>query len=395
MENLFPVLNYGDISKCFSQLKIPDFDKNIKNLSQEIFKTILRKFLEYFAGKTFLEIYQPKILALDYLTYPELHEESIVFLTEHRLLQKMVKVSSLIDLWLFDYIKIETSRNEKIISGIINFARFKEKKILNLTKYSKIFFKILTSSFEVDLSLKFLKKKTIFFQRNFPKYSINPKNLNFKKQEQFDFFSCQFFNFYYPKKTQLKAQKYENLKTEKIIKKNKKVYTKIYKIFSPNKNFESTLKKKFIHEQKNKINFLEFLELQKKNFQALIFKYLKKNLFQFMFKRKNVCLLLLKNLYLQKKKFNSMRSKEIPLKKKKKKSVLEKKNVKLLEKSVKKKKFFFLKKPKLIANKNHHKNYKTMTIVKKFFFYLWKKNTDNNIFCYYCLFLIYLNLKKK
>ena len=186
MSRLFPILDSQDIADCFVQLKISIFEKNIKSLSNFSLKTIFRKFLEFFAGKTFLKIYQPKLLAMEYLTYPELHEESTAFLTEHRCLQEILKKSSITNFCIFDWLKIDNNRIEELLSGLINFARFKQKNLLTLKKFNDIYPKILFSSFEISSRLRSLKKKIFFLRKNFHKNMIENKNIEIKRRKHFD-----------------------------------------------------------------------------------------------------------------------------------------------------------------------------------------------------------------
>jgi hypothetical protein len=191
-ETGFPILKNDDILNCFAQMKIQGFKKNIENVSPFAFKEILRKFLEFFAGKAFLEIYQPKLSAIEYLTYPELHEESTLFITEYRYLSEIISKSSMENLFIFDFIKSNPEKVKKIFSGIINFARFKEKEITALKKFYEINQKIFSSSFEIFSGLKFYKKKVLFLSNNYKKKNLNERYEK-KRKKLFFFFFWQFF----------------------------------------------------------------------------------------------------------------------------------------------------------------------------------------------------------
>lgn len=232
----FPILKQEDIDLCFTQLKIPNFENDFDSLSVRAFKTILRKFLEFFAGKTFQEIYNPKFSAVEYLTYPELHEESTIFLTEYRYLCEIIEKTSMENLHILDFVKIEHEKKKKVISGIINFARFKEKEISGLKSFYQIYSKHSFSSFLIISGLKFLKKKILFLQNNFGKKVLESKNI--KKTEEDNFYFSH-WNFVY-----LNNQEIQKIKSEKI----EKLFEK--KKFSI---FALSLKKKSRFYKENKI----------------------------------------------------------------------------------------------------------------------------------------------
>ena len=81
---------------------------SIKNISLDF--NILEKIIEYFTGKSFEVISLPRLSGVDCFLYPELHEESVMVLTAHRVLQKIFFSAGIIDFSLSDYLKSNWER---------------------------------------------------------------------------------------------------------------------------------------------------------------------------------------------------------------------------------------------------------------------------------------------
>jgi len=374
--------------KSLFRCDLSHLEKILKNLSQEKFKNLLRQFLEFFCRKTFYEIYQPKFLALDYLTYPELHEESVVFLTEHRLLQKIIKISSSEDLALFDYIKIDSERVKKIVLDILKFGKFREKEILILKKYSKIYSKIFSISFEIGLSLKFLKKKTFYLQVNFKKFLIIAKYFNIQEQILFLFFY--FWNFYFYNKIKSKPKKEEELQIQKIIEEREKKYTSIKRFFTLDIVSYWMLEKKIFFSKKPKFNYFRISKILVKYFEKLIFDCCRKRNIQILLEKNFIFFLSLNNVLYFKNKFQEFIKIKIFMNQKNKKfSIMNK--TKLFEKFLKRNKIVFYDKKKIFSRKKFSNNMDGPMKNKNLFINVcYEEKTMPN---YYrnCVFLAFLN----
>jgi len=121
---------------------------NVKLLQKTKFQTncyIFQKFIEYFTGKNFDILSLPRLSGVDCFLYPELHEESVMLITTHRVLQKVFFSAGIKNFSLSDYYTKNCERFQKIVSGIINLARFREDLVKILNKFSEKLF--LLSSF--------------------------------------------------------------------------------------------------------------------------------------------------------------------------------------------------------------------------------------------------------
>ena len=113
---------------------------------------IFEKFVEYFTGKNVDTIAIPKLSGLDCFLYPELHENSVIMIITHRVLQKIFFSAGIDSFSLSDYFGNNNERFRTIISGVLNLAKFKEEII----KIFKRIFKKIQSIFSS-------KKKNRYF----------------------------------------------------------------------------------------------------------------------------------------------------------------------------------------------------------------------------------------
>ena len=95
-------------------------------------KDQIRRVYEYMTelctGITRDEMSQPAFSGLKQLTYPELHEESIPQINFLRACQKMMEVCGIYDFTMKDLMAPTAKRLRRHLSGILNFAKFREER---------------------------------------------------------------------------------------------------------------------------------------------------------------------------------------------------------------------------------------------------------------------------
>lgn len=200
------------------------YEKNIKNPSTNFFRSILEKFLEFFSGKPFQKLCQPKIRVLEYFDYPELHEESTIFIIQHRFLQEITKFSGVEDFSVIDYNKIDYSRVKLIFYRLVTFAKFKEKKILYLKKFNKSYFGLRLSNIEIGSKVRLINEKISFFQNNFFHRFVYFQSIKPKKRKKSIEIKLFFLEIFYKKKKDKMINSKSFFFTEKSIKKKKEKY---------------------------------------------------------------------------------------------------------------------------------------------------------------------------
>ncbi|EPZ35539.1 Kinetochore protein Nuf2 domain-containing protein [Rozella allomycis CSF55] len=84
-------------------------------------------FLEYFVGVTKEQFSQPNFEVLQMLDYPEMHTESLSFISFFKVLNEFMYEAGIKDFSLKDILQPEPKRFKMILSYIINFAKFREE----------------------------------------------------------------------------------------------------------------------------------------------------------------------------------------------------------------------------------------------------------------------------
>jgi kinetochore protein Nuf2 len=134
----FPLMKMADIKECLNALDMKVTEAQLADVSQN--KQLYRDILEYMAeictGITKEEISQPQFNGLQSLNNPELHEESIPYLHAFRAVAKMMKISGITDFSIKDYLQPSAKRLRRQLSGIINFAKFREERFALLQDVS-------------------------------------------------------------------------------------------------------------------------------------------------------------------------------------------------------------------------------------------------------------------
>lgn len=128
---LFPKLQIGQIIDCLKELGIT-ITKEV--LTQpENHKEIIKQLLETLAivllGMQPEELSQPSFYGLQAISYPQLHDESIPQLNGLKAIMKLMEVSEISDFALRDLTSPSQSRLIRFLSGIMNFAKFREERL--------------------------------------------------------------------------------------------------------------------------------------------------------------------------------------------------------------------------------------------------------------------------
>ena len=132
----FPVLKPSEIILCLNELGISVMEDEIINPDKN--KDQIRRIYEYMTelctGITRDEMSQPAFSGLKQLTYPELHEESIPQINFLRACQKMMAVCGIYDFTMKDLMAPTGKRLRRHLSGILNFAKFREERFALLAE---------------------------------------------------------------------------------------------------------------------------------------------------------------------------------------------------------------------------------------------------------------------
>ena len=133
-EFVFPIMSVEEILQCLSALDMKVSEEQFKNISSDkhLYRMILENFCDICTGVTRDEMAQPAFSGLQALNHPDLHDESIPFVNSFRAVGKMMKVSGISNFSMRDYLNPDYKRFRKQLSGIINFAKFREERFTML-----------------------------------------------------------------------------------------------------------------------------------------------------------------------------------------------------------------------------------------------------------------------
>lgn len=137
----FPTMKTDEILSCLKELGIEMTQHELANPDEN--KGAIRGMLELLAeictGIPRDEMYQPAFEGLKAFSYPGLHDDSVPQLNLFRACTKMMDVCGVQDFTIKDFISPTAPRLKRQLSGIINFAKFREERYivlgeLNLTR---------------------------------------------------------------------------------------------------------------------------------------------------------------------------------------------------------------------------------------------------------------------
>jgi kinetochore protein Nuf2 len=132
----FPKLKWSEISKCLNELGISISKDELTHPEEH--KDSIRRMLEYLAelctGTSREEWSQPGFAGLNAINYPELHEDSIPHLNSIRAIMKMMDICAVYDFAARDIVAPTSERLNRQLSGIINFCKFREERLMLLSE---------------------------------------------------------------------------------------------------------------------------------------------------------------------------------------------------------------------------------------------------------------------
>lgn len=130
----FPLLKPDEIAKCLNELGISVAVDDLLNpeRSKESYKRILEVLSEICTGSSREDLCQPVAIGLDYVSFPQIHEESIPQISLFRSCLKMMETCEVQDFSIKDYLFPTPNRVRRHLSGVMNFAKFREERLVLL-----------------------------------------------------------------------------------------------------------------------------------------------------------------------------------------------------------------------------------------------------------------------
>lgn len=128
----FPLVKPPEIIICFNELGIHITEEDITypEKNKEQVRRILENCAEICTGISKEEMNQPAFAGLPFLNFPELHDESIPQINSLRACSRMMEICGIQDFGIKDFMNPSAKRFRRQLSGIINYAKFREERFL-------------------------------------------------------------------------------------------------------------------------------------------------------------------------------------------------------------------------------------------------------------------------
>ncbi len=126
----FPIIPVKEIILCLGELGLQITESELQNPDnhKESIRRTLEQLAEIFTGMSRDEMNQPAFSGLSMLNHPELHEESVPVLNSYRACHKLMEICGIPNFSVKDLLSPTSKRLIHQLSGIINYAKFREER---------------------------------------------------------------------------------------------------------------------------------------------------------------------------------------------------------------------------------------------------------------------------
>ncbi|KAJ2789453.1 kinetochore-associated Ndc80 complex subunit nuf2, partial [Coemansia guatemalensis] len=131
----YPTLKSQDILDVMRQMEIPIVDEDLEKPTPQRVQIWYEAFLYILKGIS-LEQLGDDIELLDHTDYPESHSDDIFLLSFYHNMSTLLRQVGVDDFSLRDMLKPEPARVRRILSGVCNFAMFRDDRMPVLEKYT-------------------------------------------------------------------------------------------------------------------------------------------------------------------------------------------------------------------------------------------------------------------
>lgn len=125
----FPTLRIPEIVSCSDELRVPLTQDDIKNPQPNVIRKVFELYLEMFLNLNISNLQQAPMEGLMMIEHPQLHEESVPALVANTAMGYMMSACGVTDFSIQDIISPESKRIRKLLSALINFAKFREMQM--------------------------------------------------------------------------------------------------------------------------------------------------------------------------------------------------------------------------------------------------------------------------
>lgn len=132
----FPLLSAKEILLCLSELSVECIEDELLNPTSGKVQMMYSQFIEMLLNQRREDMVSPAFQAMEELEFPELHEDSVPTMGFLKACHKLLTTVGINDFTLTDVTRPEKKRLRRNLSAIINFAKFREERLINYTSYT-------------------------------------------------------------------------------------------------------------------------------------------------------------------------------------------------------------------------------------------------------------------
>eukprot|EP00879_Flechtneria_rotunda_P009721 GHRR01010170.1.p2 GENE.GHRR01010170.1~~GHRR01010170.1.p2 ORF type:complete len:464 (+),score=213.62 GHRR01010170.1:562-1953(+) len=132
----FPILENDELLPCMEEMEIPIIAAQLAKPTYDVVGPLFESVLLSLTGITREEFNTPKFGAADAFEFVELHDDSVIALHFFRNLQQLMSACGVKDFGIKDIHKPESGRLRRHLSALINFAKFREEKLVAYSEMS-------------------------------------------------------------------------------------------------------------------------------------------------------------------------------------------------------------------------------------------------------------------
>ncbi|KAJ1962598.1 kinetochore-associated Ndc80 complex subunit nuf2, partial [Dimargaris xerosporica] len=132
---IFPTLKPSEILQCMNDLQIPFTEEDLAKPTALRMQMAYEAFIDIFMGITAEQFENSEAQLANLVEHPNIYTNSAQLIIFSRHIGRLMREVGIDDFSLRDILKPEPGRVRKIISAVINFAKFREEQMVIYDKY--------------------------------------------------------------------------------------------------------------------------------------------------------------------------------------------------------------------------------------------------------------------
>ncbi|CAN6625320.1 kinetochore protein Nuf2p [Trichomonascus vanleenenianus] len=125
--DIFPLLDFREIAGCLNECEFTSDEELLQRPTSQYINTLFEQIIESFVGISGERLRTSLRECTQYMENPDLQQPSVSTLAFQRLVHKFLLDCGIEDFNITDMIKPEPQRFRRILSAVVNFARFREE----------------------------------------------------------------------------------------------------------------------------------------------------------------------------------------------------------------------------------------------------------------------------